>query len=86
MNCPNCSSPLQVINRYDADIDYCPTCKGVWLDKGELDKIAKKQVSFDEEHYKRYHSDRNFDEYDDDYYYYGGQRRRRSFFGDLFDI
>ncbi|MDQ3851490.1 MAG: zf-TFIIB domain-containing protein, partial [Thermoproteota archaeon] len=27
---------MQEIRRYDADIDYCPSCKGVWLDRGEI--------------------------------------------------
>jgi Zn-finger nucleic acid-binding protein len=86
MSCPNCSTPMQEIRRYDADIDYCPSCRGVWLDRGEIDKIAMAQNRFDEEHYRRYHRDRDYDDYDDDYYHYGGHRRRRGFFGDLFDF
>ena len=35
---------MQEKKRFDVDIDYCPVCKGVWLDKGEIDKIAKAQV------------------------------------------
>lgn len=31
---------MQITHRYEADIDYCPQCKGVWLDRGEIDKIA----------------------------------------------
>jgi Zn-finger nucleic acid-binding protein len=42
---------MQEIRRYDADIDYCPSCKGVWLDRGEIDKIAMAQNRIDEEHY-----------------------------------
>ncbi|MGB7639207.1 MAG: zf-TFIIB domain-containing protein [Nitrososphaeraceae archaeon] len=44
MQCPNCSNTMQEKKRFDVDIDYCPVCKGVWLDKGEIDKIAKAQV------------------------------------------
>jgi Zn-finger nucleic acid-binding protein len=84
--CPNCSTPMQEIRRYDADIDYCPSCKGIWLDRGEIDKIATAQNRIDEEHYRRYHRDRDYDDYDDDYYRYGGHRRRRGFLGDLFDF
>ncbi len=83
ISCPNCSMPMQEIQRYEADIDYCPSCKGVWLDRGEIDKIASAQNRFDEEHHRRYHADRD---YDDDYYHYRGHRRRRGFFGDLFDF
>jgi Zn-finger nucleic acid-binding protein len=49
---------MQEIRRYDADIDYCPSCKGVWLDRGEIDKIAMAQNRIDEEHYRRYHRER----------------------------
>lgn len=44
------------------------------------------QNRIDEEHYRRYHGDRDYDDYDDDYYNYGGHRRRRGFLGDLFDF
>ncbi len=86
ISCPNCSTPMQEIRRYDADIDYCPSCKGVWLDRGEIDEIAMAQNRIDQEHYSRYHRDRDYDDYDDDYYRYGGHRRRRGFLGDLFDF
>jgi Zn-finger nucleic acid-binding protein len=89
INCPNCLTPMQEIRRYEADIDYCPSCNGIWLDRGEIDKIARAQNRIDEEHYRRYHRDRDYDDYDDyddDYYHYGGHRRRRGFLGDLFDF
>jgi uncharacterized protein len=86
VNCPNCLTPMQEIRRYEADIDYCPSCNGIWLDRGEIDKIAMAQNRIDEEHYHRYHRDRDYDDYDDDYYHYRGHRRRRGFLGDLFDF
>lgn len=39
MNCPVCGERLREINRHGVDIDICPSCKGVWLDRGELEKI-----------------------------------------------
>jgi uncharacterized protein len=40
LNCPTgCTTPLVMAERKDVEIDYCPTCRGVWLDRGELDKI-----------------------------------------------
>lgn len=40
MNCPVCpDSQLQMTERQGVEIDYCPKCRGVWLDRGELDKI-----------------------------------------------
>ena len=77
---------MQEVRRYDVDIDYCVNCKGVWLDRGEIDKISSRQSGYDEEHYRKYHEERDYDDYDDDYYRYGGHGRRRGFFGDLFDF
>jgi Zn-finger nucleic acid-binding protein len=39
MLCPIDQTILQVTERERVEIDYCPTCRGVWLDRGELDKI-----------------------------------------------
>ena len=68
MQCPNCSNPMQESKKYEVYIDYCPTCKGVWLDRGEIDKIANIQSKFEEEHYQKYNCDRR--DYDDDDYDY----------------
>ncbi len=39
MQCPNDGAVLVMSERSGIEIDYCPTCRGVWLDRGELDKI-----------------------------------------------
>jgi Zn-finger nucleic acid-binding protein len=39
MQCPVDNSVLQMTERQGVEIDYCPQCRGVWLDRGELDKI-----------------------------------------------
>lgn len=39
MHCPFDGSDLQVVNRSGIEIDWCPSCKGVWLERGELDKL-----------------------------------------------
>jgi Zn-finger nucleic acid-binding protein len=39
MMCPNGHAALQIAERNGVEIDYCPECRGVWLDRGELDKI-----------------------------------------------
>jgi len=41
MNCPIDNTTLNVVDREGVKIDYCPTCKGVWLDRGELEKIIE---------------------------------------------
>lgn len=43
MKCPTCpDSDLAMSSREGIEIDYCPTCRGVWLDRGELDKIIER--------------------------------------------
>jgi Zn-finger nucleic acid-binding protein len=39
MHCPFDGTDLQVVNRSGIEIDWCPSCKGVWLERGELDKL-----------------------------------------------
>jgi Zn-finger nucleic acid-binding protein len=43
MLCPVCKTQtLQMAERHGIEIDYCPSCRGVWLDRGELDKIIER--------------------------------------------
>jgi Zn-finger nucleic acid-binding protein len=44
MKCPVCNTELQMTTRAGIEIDYCPTCRGVWLDRGELDEIIERHV------------------------------------------
>lgn len=37
--CPNCNTSMQAVNRSGVELDMCPQCRGVWLDRGELEKI-----------------------------------------------
>lgn len=45
MLCPICKVDLQISERQGIEIDYCPKCRGVWLDRGELDKIIERSNS-----------------------------------------
>lgn len=45
MNCPSCNVPLSMSDRQGVEIDYCPRCRGVWLDRGEIDKIVEREVA-----------------------------------------
>ena len=45
MECPVDQTVLQMTDRQGVEIDYCPKCRGVWLDRGELDKIIEKSES-----------------------------------------
>ena len=42
MKCPHCSTTLVMSDRQGIEIDYCPDCRGVWLDQGELDKLIER--------------------------------------------
>lgn len=46
MKCPNCEETLVMTERQGVEIDYCPKCRGVWLDKGELDKIIERTADY----------------------------------------
>jgi uncharacterized protein len=47
MLCPVCGVVLVMSERHGIEIDYCPTCRGVWLDRGELDKIIERAAAED---------------------------------------
>ncbi len=44
MMCPACNIALTMSERQGVEIDYCPQCRGVWLDRGELDKIIERSA------------------------------------------
>ena len=46
MKCPNCEETLVMSERQGVEIDYCPKCRGVWLDRGELDKIIERSAAY----------------------------------------
>lgn len=45
MSCPVCNVALVMSDRQGVEIDYCPQCRGVWLDRGELDKIIERSAA-----------------------------------------
>ena len=49
LTCPNCSTMMRANQRYGVDIDFCPSCKGIWLDRGEIEKIANASKRYDED-------------------------------------
>jgi len=81
--CPNCSSEMNIANKFGVEIDHCPRCKGVWLDRGELEKITNIQDRYEEDHYKKYRYE-NHD--DDDYHEKRKHKRKGGFLGELFDF
>lgn len=51
MLCPTDGATLVMSERSGIEIDYCPTCRGVWLDRGELDKIIDRSMSQPDQQY-----------------------------------
>jgi len=98
MMCPNCNASMTEVKRHEVTFDMCPTCRGVWLDRGELEKIiasahgeasapaaAAQAYQQRQPHQPRQEDYRRRDD-DDDYYRDDrGRRRKRGGF-DLFDI
>ncbi len=95
MNCPICSVPLVMSDRQGVEIDYCPTCRGVWLDRGELDKIIERSTAelrpaqstpapaAPEQGYQNsVYYDKHHDSHHGDRYH---NKRRKSFLEQLFD-
>lgn len=82
MKCPKCQADLMISDRSGIEIDFCPQCRGVWLDRGELDKIverASRHAADDDD--DRWRGRERPREYDRDHYY----RKRKSFWSELFD-
>lgn len=91
MKCPIDGQQLVMTDRSGVEIDYCPECRGVWLDRGELDKIIDRSAASapaprpdprrvddrDDDGYRRY---------GDDDRGYKRKKRRGSFLDDLFDF
>ncbi len=94
MKCPACDVTLVLAERQGIEIDYCPECRGVWLDRGELDKIIersnaisnrkKSDYDYDEDNRDNRRTDAPvFGQQDENYY---KRHKKKSLLGDLFDF
>lgn len=95
MLCPIDNTELVMSDRQGIEIDYCPKCRGVWLDRGELDKIIERSVpaepvrtaSKDEHRSDERSRDHDRDRRDyDDYGHGKPYRKKKSLLGELFDF
>lgn len=88
MKCPACQETLLMSEKNGIEIDYCPNCRGIWLDRGELEKIMERSASHYakrenyESDFKRY----GYDRYDTDDYKRHPHKKKKSFLDDLFDF
>lgn len=84
MLCPVDGADLLMTERNGVEIDYCPKCRGVWLDRGELDKIIERTSQAEQQYGQRraqaaLRRGRDYDDDDDDDYVYdeySGKRKR----------
>ncbi|MEY2642016.1 MAG: hypothetical protein EBX99_09680 [Acidimicrobiia bacterium] len=84
MNCPTCAdTSLVMADRQGVEIDYCPKCRGVWLDRGELDKIIERST---QPMPSTRRDDDDWDDDDDKYKYGKKKSKTKSFFGEIFDF
>ena len=85
MRCPVDNETLVMADRNGVEIDYCPKCRGVWLDRGELDKIIDRAMPADSARPVQAAPLRP--RHDDDDYSHGTRKKRKeSFLSDLFDF
>ncbi|MGZ5286508.1 MAG: TFIIB-type zinc ribbon-containing protein [Flavisolibacter sp.] len=93
MNCPNCNETLVMADRQGVEIDYCPKCRGVWLDRGELDKIIERASDYmgpatpgsDQNNpYPQQGGQYKDPHYKHDPHYKG--KKKKGFFGDFFEF
>lgn len=82
MQCPIDGVALVMSERSGIEIDYCPTCRGVWLDRGELDKIIERSYAqaAPPPTYDRGHSNPGYQQGQGHY-----KKRKESWLSELFD-
>jgi uncharacterized protein len=91
MICPECNTQLAISNTHGIEIDYCPNCRGIWLNKGELEKIIERsstygQPDIDQDEHYRNHEHHNDKHHDKQYGYNKHSTNRKGFFSELFDF
>ena len=87
MNCPQCNIALVMAERQGVEIDYCPQCRGVWLDRGELDKIIQRSErdDDDEDRPRNYPPPPPRSDYDRDREHHYKYQKKKSFWSEIFD-
>jgi Zn-finger nucleic acid-binding protein len=84
MKCPVDDTELVMSDRQGIEIDYCPKCRGVWLDRGELDKIIER--SSPDERPRQSYSDDRHRHHDQRSYDRQPYKKKKSLLGDIFDF
>jgi Zn-finger nucleic acid-binding protein len=85
MKCPLCIEPdLVMSDRQGIEIDYCPKCRGVWLDRGELDKLIERSAAQTSTPQAAHSAAPPREDHDERHR--GAYRRKRGFLGEIFDF
>lgn len=95
MKCPTCQDVnLTMSERQGIEIDYCPQCRGVWLDRGELDKLIERSASTSQspqnaqtqpQQYAQPSRRPDFDDSDFKHHGQHGYRKQKSWLSEIFD-
>lgn len=88
MKCPHCAEATLVMSeRQGIEIDYCPQCRGVWLDRGELDKLIERSVAGAPAPAAAAAAPARRPDFQDSDFgrSYGGSRKRKSWLSEIFD-
>lgn len=86
MKCPTCPDVALVMSdRQGVEIDYCPQCRGVWLDRGELDKLIERSSSMNRPPAEPQRQQARPDFVDSDHRHGSYGYRKKSWLSDIFD-
>jgi Zn-finger nucleic acid-binding protein len=100
LTCPKCRGSMHTYERSGVTVDQCTECRGIFLDRGELEKLVDAEISFNgpqpvqqqvpqqaQPRYeeKRYEDKRRYDNDRDRYQQYPQRKKKKSFFDELFD-
>ena len=83
MKCPIDDTDLVMTERQGIEIDYCPKCRGVWLDRGELDKVIERSATLAS---PQQHHETETPRYGRQPYGEPRHKKRKSLLGELFDF
>ena len=84
MKCPIDNVDLVMSERQGVEIDYCPSCRGVWLDRGELDKLIERSARNERDERAEGRTDRS--SHGAHTSYTSHKKKKSSFLGELFDF
>ncbi len=97
LTCPKCQGQMRSYERSGVTVDQCSECRGIFLDRGELERLMRAEGTYNEQTYQTYRRERSDfdhdDDDDDDYRYREGhhqgrpyKKKRKNFLEDLLDF